>query len=149
MKGFSRMGTGLPAEVQQLLRSRYETPPEDLGHCSALWFADSRGPKVVLLYNNFLWPNIHIHVAAREGALWCYPELLFHVFAYPFNQLNCSRVTAPIRATNKASIQCVKALGFQHEGTLRKAGRGGEDILVYGMLREECRWIPQLKEKAA
>lgn len=145
MRGFTSFGVGLPPAVEALLLARYPSQLADMGHFSAVWFADQRGPKVVLLYNHFVWPNIGIHVAAREGALWCYPDILYHIFAYPFEQLGCTRVTAPIKSTNRASIRTVEALGFTLEGTLRHAGRNGEDTLLYGMLKEECRWINHRK----
>lgn len=145
MKGYTQMGAELTPEVQALLAAGLNEPLVELGNFAVLWFADSRGPKVVLLYNHYLKPNIAIHVVARPGALWCFPDILYHVFNYPFTQLECARVTAPIKSINLASIRTVKALGFVYEGSLRRAGRSGEDLLLYGMLREECRWLNERK----
>lgn len=139
------MGVGVPPAVADLVLARFDRPLAELGQFAAVWFADGRGPKVVLLYNHYNKPNIGIHVAAREGALWCYPEILFHIFNYPFGELGCERVTAPIWSTNRASIQTVEALGFTLEGTLRRAGPKGEDQLLYGMLKTECRWLTTRK----
>lgn len=110
------------------------------GNHNTLSFYDSRGLKVGLVYNHFHWPNIAIHVAAREGALWCTKEILHHIFAYPFLQLQCNRVTAPVVESNARSIALVEALGFVREGEMRHATKAGESMLIYGMLRDECRW---------
>lgn len=140
---------GLHPDVAALVMARYDRDVQHLGRVSCIYFRDDIGLKVAFMYNHFVWPNIGIHVVAREGTLWCYPDILYHAFAYPMLQLDCRRVTAPVKSTNLASIKMVTALGFTLEGTLRRAGPEGEDTLLYGMLREECRWLQRKKEKAA
>lgn len=115
------------------------------GAYNTLGFWDERGLKVGLVYNNFSWPNIAIHIGARKGALWARPEILYHIFAYPFEQLNCVRVTAPVLSGNTRCNRIVEALGFQLEGRLRVADRSGQDLLIWGMLMKECRWLNQPK----
>ncbi len=62
---------------------------------------------------------------------------LRRVFAYPFIQLGCIRVTA--RCRSEVVDQFIR-LGFQHEGVLRRH-YGDEDAHILGMLRHECRWL--------
>lgn len=116
-------------------------PEMDFGNYSAVGFMDSRGLKAALVYNNFHYPNICMHIAARPGSLWCRRDILYHIFNYPFGQLECSRVTAPVNSRNRRAVRVVEALGYKLEGTLRRAGRMGGDVLIYGMLREECKWV--------
>lgn len=108
---------------------------------NALGFFDTRGLKVAVVYNHFVWPDIAMHVASRQGALWCHPGLLYHIFAYPFLQLQCRRVTATVWARNEPCIRAVQALGYTREGTLRDADSRGGDIILFGMLMRECRWL--------
>ena len=115
------------------------------GAYNTLGFWDDRGLKVGLVYNSFSWPNIAIHIGARKGALWARPEILYHIFAYPFEQLRCTRVTAPVLAGNLRCLRAVEALGFELEGRLRGADRTGQDLLIWGMLAEECRWLTEPK----
>ena len=143
--GFRTISTGQDVKVATAVALWQGQPGLEWGRYNTLGFWDSRGLKVGLVYNNYSWPNIAIHVGARPGALWCRPEILAHIFGYPFLQLKCARVTAPVRASNVRCRRAVEALGFRLEGMLRKALPFGEDMLLYGMLAEECRWLPEAR----
>lgn len=43
-------------------------------------------------------------------------------------------------ADNAPMIACLHKLGAREEGRLRKWFPGDVDGLVFGMLKEECRW---------
>lgn len=62
------------------------------------------------------------------------------VFAYPFLQLGVGRVTARTRAGNLDVRKKIRRLGFKPEGRLRQYFPD-DDAMLYGMLRDECRWI--------
>lgn len=62
-------------------------------------------------------------------------------FFYPFCQLKVRRVTVLVDVTNHASQRLVEHLGFVREGLLREAAPK-EDVIVYGMLKRECRYLP-------
>jgi RimJ/RimL family protein N-acetyltransferase len=63
------------------------------------------------------------------------------MFDYPLRQLGCVRITAPIADGNDGAIRFVTKLGFQLEGRLRKAMPDGADRLIYGLLKEDCKWL--------
>jgi RimJ/RimL family protein N-acetyltransferase len=83
--------------------------------------------------------------AAFVSPAWCLPQTLRSLFAYPFVQLGCARMTTMTTRKNKAARAFDERSGFKLEGVLRKAFNRKHDIMIYGMLREECRWI---KDKA-
>jgi RimJ/RimL family protein N-acetyltransferase len=85
------------------------------------------------VYQYHTGDNIFIHVACR-GRLT--PAFLCAVARYPFMQLGCKRVTATVRQDNAASINVCKKAGFKQEGFLR-----GTDQIVFGLLKEECRFL--------
>lgn len=62
------------------------------------------------------------------------------IFFYPFLQMNCRRITALIDASNTKSRRLVEHAGFRQEGVLRD-GAPTEDVILYGMTRDECRFI--------
>lgn len=65
------------------------------------------------------------------------------VFHDLFLRAKLLRCTAEVRVSNKASIRLVEAWGFSKEG-FRPDGAGRpkvEDLYLYGMLKDECRWI--------
>lgn len=66
--------------------------------------------------------------------------LIKATFAYPFLQLGKGRVTARVDAADEHTLSIDKRLGFKEEGRLRMA-LGDRDIIVLGMLRDECRWL--------
>jgi RimJ/RimL family protein N-acetyltransferase len=93
------------------------------------------------LYDEYRRVDIFAHLAAVPGRRWMTREFLGEIFRYPFQQLGCTRITSPVAASNADCIRFVEHLGFQLEGRLRKRTSGGGDLLIYGMLREECRHL--------
>lgn len=70
--------------------------------------------------------------------------LLRAAFYYPFLQMKVRRVTALVDAKNlKSRTLCEKA-GFRQEGVLRDGGVT-DDVIVFGMTRAECRWVPRIE----
>ncbi len=93
-----------------------------------------------VIYNHYVNPNIMMHVAAIPGRRWLNREFLFACFDYPFNQLNCNRITGLVPKKNKDARRFDTHLGFEYEGNMRKA-LADDDMLVYGMLKEKCKWL--------
>lgn len=62
------------------------------------------------------------------------------VFRYVFVELGCRRVTGRVDASLDWAGK-LERLGFVEEGRLRGAALSGEDTLIFGMLRRECRWL--------
>lgn len=72
---------------------------------------------------------------------WCLPGTVRALFDYPFNQLGCERITAAVGRHNKRSRRTVEGLGFKLEGVCRKALGRKEDLMLYGILKSECRFL--------
>jgi RimJ/RimL family protein N-acetyltransferase len=96
----------------------------------------------VCIYHHFRpgVPDIEMTILA-ETPRWCTREAVRFLLRYPFLQLGCVRVTALIGRKNKRSRRLVEGLGWKLEGTARKAWDGRQDCMVYGLLRDECRWL--------
>lgn len=94
-----------------------------------------------VVYDRYTGNDICMHVAAKPGVMWARREAMFRFFAYPFIQLKCSRVTGLVAANNLTSRKFNHSVGYQFEGVLRKGHENGQDLIIYGMLRDECRWI--------
>jgi RimJ/RimL family protein N-acetyltransferase len=63
------------------------------------------------------------------------------IFAYPFEQLGCRRITAYVDDCNTKSIRLLEKMGFKLEATLEDAAPDGKDYLIYRMKRDECRQL--------
>ena len=94
-----------------------------------------------VVYNMYTKASICMHVAAIPGKRWMTKEYLWRVFAYPFIQLNCNRVTGFVREDNLVAQKFDEHIGFKREGLIRKGATDGTNFILYGMLKEECRWL--------
>jgi RimJ/RimL family protein N-acetyltransferase len=96
----------------------------------------------VVVYNNFIPTNsIDMHVAAVDGGRWLTRPFLAAVFRYPFEQLGVRRVTARIGANNLKARNFLVSLGFTHEGTIRQGWEADTDLLIFGLLKNECKFL--------
>lgn len=103
-------------------------------------FDDDGEFMAVVVYNNWDHENIAMHIASVSPK-WATRDSLRTAFDYPFNQLGVQRVTAPVRTSNQKVISLNTRLGFTIEGTLREYYGDGDGEILFGMLKNECRWI--------
>ena len=83
--------------------------------------------------------NVNCHIAAK-GKNWATRLYLGVIFDYPFNKLNCRRITVCVGQGNGASRKFVEHLGFVREANLHDAHPTG-DLLIYRLLKSECRFL--------
>lgn len=93
-----------------------------------------------VIYHNFRKTDLEVVIAASSPN-WCFPATMRTLFAYPFGQLRVQRMTALVGRKNKPSRKLVLGLGFKEEGCCRKAFFNGEDAMIYGLLRNECKFL--------
>ena len=89
--------------------------------------------------------NIEVTMAATS-ADWAMPQTMRTLFYYPFGDLGVERMTARVARSNKRCRKLTKGLGFKEEGILEKAFDLGEkldDLVIYGMRRSACKWLPR------
>lgn len=92
-----------------------------------------------VLYSRFTAENVEMTIASTD-ARWCNRGTLYYLFAYPFLQLGCRRVTAVTAAGARETRLFLERLGFRFEGALREALPEGETAFIFGLLASECRW---------
>lgn len=110
---------------------------------SAIGLEDDGKLVAAAVFTHYAPPNIAGHIVSDGSRRWMSKAFLFAMFDYPFRQLKCARITAPISEMNPSAIRFVERLGFVYEGRLRKAMLDGSDRLIYGLLKEECRYVAQ------
>lgn len=76
-------------------------------------------------------------------------ELLKWSFRYLFEQCGRGVAFATVRAKNEKSMRLCQKAGFREAYRLKDAIEVGEDMVLFEMRREHCRWIPQEARKAA
>ncbi|WP_414448558.1 GNAT family N-acetyltransferase [Burkholderia sp. 22PA0099] len=86
-------------------------------------------------------PNLLMHFALGASRHVITPAFVAAAFLYPFAMLRCRRVTGLVRVDNPEAQRLDEHLGFVREGVMRGAAGDGTDFILYGMLRDECRYI--------
>ncbi|MCA1490094.1 GNAT family N-acetyltransferase [Ensifer sp. NBAIM29] len=97
----------------------------------------------VVVFDAFTTTGCWVSVASDGGRQWITREYIIRVFAYPFIQLGYPRLNSFVSINNADAIRFNESFGFTREGVMRQAGHEGEDIIMFGMLRRECRWLPE------
>lgn len=72
---------------------------------------------------------------------WCTAKVLRQIFGVAFDALKCRRINALICVDNNASISLAERCGFVKEGKMRAYYPDGKDAFVFGMMREDCKFI--------
>jgi len=103
-------------------------------------FNDDSEFVAVALYGDITDTNCQVHLATVSSR-WATRETLRVLCTYPFLELGVKRVTAPVKKGNWKARDLVLRMGFVLEGELRDYHDDGESDLIFGMLRDECRWI--------
>lgn len=69
---------------------------------------------------------------------WGNRETFRAILRYPFDQLQCVRISAVTPRSATSTRRFLEGLGFRREGSIRR-GFGSDNAIVYGLLREE--WL--------
>jgi len=96
----------------------------------------------VVLYNQYVpGASIDLSIASVPGKRWMTPSFLRATFRYPFLELGVRRVGALVASDNAESLRLTRHAGFVQEGVAREAWAPGVDIVCFGMLKSECRFL--------
>lgn len=114
--------------------------------CAAVSLVDDQNEFLaVCVFSSYIGTNIDMHLAARPGAHWLSRSYFNAVMALPFDVLQVPRITGLIRGSNLHTQRFAGRMGFQYEGRMRKIFADGEDLVLYGFLREEFERHPWRK----
>jgi len=92
-----------------------------------------------VVYDAFTPYDCCIHVRLDKSGCKV-PGVLKQVFGYPFEQLGLTRITGLVAKSNAKGMELCTWLGFTFEGVKEKA-LGDEDEVIFGMTRENCKWV--------
>lgn len=127
--------------IQQLCRQWLETQLEFRFSDTATFIPSFKNGqfKGAAGFDNYSKDNIELFMAGNDPR-WASKVFIKAVFNYVFNQLGCTRCTARVDADNATALNIDKKLGFVEEGRMRQANQG-KDVIILGMLKNECRWL--------
>lgn len=94
-----------------------------------------------VLYTNYRQYSIEMTAAGEPG--WLTRADIRNAFFYPFIDLGCWTVLTMINRSNTPSRELNRRLGFTELCVVETgAGKAG-DVIMYGMSRNKCAWLPQ------
>ncbi|MBO3760350.1 GNAT family protein [Ciceribacter sp. L1K22] len=131
-----------PAELVAWAQER--TGHTYFSDATAIGIKDETGIRGVTVFDSFTKTGCWVHVASDGSGRWFNRDYITCIFAYPFIQLGYPRISAWVSEKNAASLRFTEHFGWVREGVMRRAGFDGEDIITFGMLRSECRYLPPL-----
>lgn len=130
-----------PATVAQWVLDQLPHVKNGFGAYSAIGI--ERAGKLVagIVYHGFADSDVQISMASASPR-WAEPGVIVACLGhYPFVELKVRRVTCVVPLPLKRVHQFLLHLGFKHEGTHRY-GFGLDTALTFGLVREECLWLP-------
>jgi RimJ/RimL family protein N-acetyltransferase len=137
-------------EVRAFIMARAGVPAPK-GPTQVLGFIDQKTQELVggWMFERYTGPggSVHAHWAASDRG-WLSRTALNLVAMYLFDQLGVAVVFGEVRASETYISRVVEKLGFTEVARL-KGYFPGDDLLLYSLLRENCRWLPEgLREDA-
>jgi L-amino acid N-acyltransferase YncA len=103
--------------------------------------------RAVAVFDHFIDSDCQFNLASDGSARWLGRQFLAAIAHYVFVLAGKRRCTARVSVHNIASIRFTTHGGFRCEGVLREAGPRGEDVMLFGMVRRECRYLPAYQRK--
>lgn len=90
----------------------------------------------VVAYDLWTANSVHAHICVDEPIAW--RRLLPVVFRAPFETRGV--LIGVIRASNAASRKLTEHFGFKQTHSIRDGAAVGEDLIVYELRKEDCRY---------
>lgn len=124
---------------------QFNQPDDYFNPCRAIGIMKDDKIIAGIIYNNqqkhqgipFM---IEMSIASVDKS-WATRHTLKALFRYPFIQLSLKRVNTQCDSKNKGLIMFNKRLGFKVEGHHKDALAGGGDVVSFGMLKGDCKWL--------
>jgi hypothetical protein len=91
-----------------------------------------------VVYTNFSPGNVVASVAMDVPFT---RKFLYAIFYNPFIAWKVRHMTCMIEESNVKSLKLCTHLGFVERGRLPESAVDGEDVIILGMLKRECRYL--------
>lgn len=99
--------------------------------------------RAVAIYERWTGTDCVVHLVSDQRPGWLSRQFIASGFAYPFIVCGLRRITGLVPADNHRALKLNRHFGYRIEGQLRSASENGGDLIIMGMLREECPFISE------
>ena len=137
----------LPGDAQALLTRRLRVDFSPWVMKAPRWFSawarDEQGDIAGIFCIEFKYPwEGYVNVVVLDQRCMT-RRALRAVFTAAFSQ--AVRLTAEVEPHNRKALRQVQRMGFVYEGYRRMGLEGSRDVMCYGMLRDDCKYLPGYK----
>lgn len=137
----------LPPDAQSMLTKHLRV---DFSHCDfkaprwfSAWARNDQGHIAGIFAIEFpFWFEGRVTIMVLDPRCMS-RRVLRAIFTAAFT--NARRLTAEVEPDNRRALRQVQRLGFVYEGYRRLGLEGSRDTLVYGMLKDDCKYLPGYK----
>lgn len=91
-----------------------------------------------MVYTNYTPANVFASIALDAPLN---RRFLHAIFYNPFVAWGVRHISCAIEASNIRSLALCSNMGFIEEGRLRQSAINGEDVIMMGLLKNECRFL--------
>lgn len=109
----------------------------------AIGWGNGETIRAVAVYERWSGNDCCVHLVSDRRPGWMSRHFLAAGFKFPFVQGRVRRITGLVPASNVDALRLNTHMGYRVEGRLRCGADDGGDLIVMGMLREECRFLPR------
>ena len=111
------------------------------------WVSNDGQIEWVVGYDGFIGKVCQMHVVktAHKPAP---RKMLWAAFDYPFNRAGIEMILGVVNSNNTYAMNFDKHLGFKELNRLPGMHDDGGDLVLFGMKKDECKWIKEKKYEA-
>jgi hypothetical protein len=100
---------------------------------------DSGKIRGMVAYDLWTVNSCQAHMAVDTPIAW--RRLIPEVFRYPFVQAGKGVIIGAIPSINPRSMDTARSLGFRETYRVTDGWSQGEDMVLFEMRKDECRWL--------
>jgi RimJ/RimL family protein N-acetyltransferase len=93
----------------------------------------------MVAYDNWTKNSAEAHMAADSPIAW--RKMLWPAFSYPFEQEGLGVLWAVVPQSNSRSQRLTRRLGFNETHRVADGWAKGDDLVLFEMRKEHCRWL--------
>ena len=112
------------------------------------WVVDDE-LKGVVGFNGFLGKVCQMHVAMAPDFRFSPKAMLKACFKFAFLERKCELVLGFVNSLNEAAMRYDEHLGFKELYRIPKLHDEGGDIVVFGLRKNDCKYLTMVEELAA
>ena len=114
--------------------------------CLGQWDNDAEELIAVAGFDGWSGHIVELLCAGTPGRHWLSKDMLVQMFRLAFIVKNVNIVITRVSTNNAVSLRATEKVGFTEQCRLKDGADDG-DLIIYGLYRDECRWLNVVRAK--